>query len=236
MSSRFICASFIAVSLSLGTAPVAYAQAQSGTSSVAHLDASLLAFAAKWNLDERDFQVLYDEDLLAKAGGAIKYQEFVAAADANDPVAALLAGICAAYGKGRPKSNQDAVAFYRRANRVPFPYAMVNLGGHLGYGIGTRRDLREAMNLYRRAAEAGNGFAMAEMGSHYITGIGVTKNVATGISWLEKAVVAGSPSGMVMLGGLYNSGAHVAKDHSKAMQYYRMGEAIGDDTSILRIG
>ena len=77
-----------------------------------------------WNLNETDFNQLYDWDLVEKAGGCKRTSEYVDAAKKNDAVANLLAGICHRRGLNATYSTKMAREYYKKASDLGLAYAL----------------------------------------------------------------------------------------------------------------
>ena len=93
-----------------------------------------------------------------------------------------------------PKSDAEAVRWYRRAAEQGFAEAQHNLGWMLEEGIGVRQDQGESIRWYRLAAEGGLAKAQNSMGVFHVNGSGVPKDMAIAYSWFLLAAAQGEPS------------------------------------------
>ncbi|MGZ8942198.1 MAG: tetratricopeptide repeat protein, partial [Methylobacter sp.] len=65
-------------------------------------------------------------------------------------------GVMYANGRGVPKDEREAVAWYRKAAEQGDAAAQYNLGWMYDHGQGVAKDEREAVAWYRKAAEQGD--------------------------------------------------------------------------------
>jgi ankyrin repeat protein len=141
------------------------------------------------------------EDWLKQSSGALLDRVFKAsskesldAAATRDPRAQALVGSAYLAGlHGYPKSEAEAVKFYRLAADSN-PIAQNNLGNLLLSGVanGGKPAPAEAAEMFRRAAKQGHPVAQANLGKLYADGVGVEKDVAKAKEFLTLAAAQGN--------------------------------------------
>jgi TPR repeat protein len=140
-------------------------------------------------------------------------QLYKRAADAGHDRAQSEYGMLCEFGRsGVPKSQQEAVRYYRMASDQGSPHGMICFADMLGNGIGVPKDTNAAHHLYRLAAERAHPKALGCLGS--------TSAILSGFS--------SSPA-------LRRRGTAGAPDLSEAYRYYAMAAARGIASATLRM-
>lgn len=113
-------------------------------------------------------------------------------AEAGNPVAQWVMGICAELGRGgAAKDPAEAVRWYRLGAVQGNGPALCNLADKYEHGNGVAQDLAEALRLYLVAAEHQVSAAYFSLGIMYRDGRGVRRDAAEAIRWLKKAKASG---------------------------------------------
>ena len=94
-------------------------------------------------------------------------------------------------GMGVPKSDAEAVNWYRKAAAEGFALGQLGLGLMYGKGQGVPKDDAEAAKWFHKAAEQGEPQAQFLLGIMYEQGIGVLKHDAESLKWYLKAASQG---------------------------------------------
>lgn len=123
---------------------------------------------------------------------ATALREWRPLAEQGNPGAQVFLGIMYADGKGVPKDNRQAVAWYRKAAEQGFSAAQHDLGRMYTKGIGVPQDDDQAVFWYRKAAEQGEAEAQALLGGMYVIGRGVPEDDVQGYAWLNLAAAQGN--------------------------------------------
>jgi TPR repeat protein len=100
-------------------------------------------------------------------------------------------GVMYAFGQGVPRSDVDAVLWYRKAAEQDYAKAQYNLGVCCDSGRGLPKDHAEAAAWYRKAAEQGHTKAQFNLGISYKYGQGLEQDSVEAYAWLGLAADAG---------------------------------------------
>ena len=141
------------------------------------------------SLSSSDFMLDWEE----------KIAKWKKAAEAGDPEAQVLLGICYYFGDGIPRDVEEAARWYRKAAEQGHAEAQCRLGLCYDAGTGVLQDKAEAMEWYRRAAEQGHPDALHLVGGCYYYGWGVHKDEEEAVKWLQKATEHGVESAVALL-------------------------------------
>jgi len=98
-----------------------------------------------------------------------------------------------ALGQGVPRSDAEAVVWYRKAAEQGYAKAQYNLGVCCDKGRGLPKDHVEAAAWYRKAAEQGHTKAQFNLGVSYKYGQGLPQDSVEAYAWLGLAADAGEP-------------------------------------------
>jgi len=126
-------------------------------------------------------------------------------------------------GRGVPKNEAEAVAWYRRAAEQGDPYAQCNLGDVYAQGLGVLKDDIVAVAWYRQSAEQGDFGALYKLGKMYTLGRGVTRDFKVAAAWFCKADEHDTEHNPTTLRISYEEGLGVPLDEIIAA-YRRAGE------------
>ena len=145
--------------------------------------------------------------------------ELAAAADGNAQAQFNL-GLRYTTGRGVPRSDREAVGWYRKAAEQGYAQAQYSLGVMYAngprfvclYRCGVARDDAEAVAWYRKAAEQGNADAQNNLGFMYATGRGVRRNDAEAVAWYRKAAEQGNADAQQNLERMYADGRGAPRD------------------------
>ena len=115
-----------------------------------------------------------------------------AKAEEGNPDAQVSLGRAYEVGNGVPKSDQQAVKWYRAAAEQGNAKAQNSLGQMYRSGRGVSLDKVEAVGWYRRAARQKDPSAMFNLGTAYYNGDGVGIDDVTSFAWFLLAQEFGS--------------------------------------------
>lgn len=184
-----------------------------------------------------------DNETLAAVMAATSRCDFITAVRLARPLAAQgdaraesLLGLAYAQGMGVPRSDREAVKWYRKAAEQNWPPAEEALGIAYETGRGIGRDPSEAAEWYQKAADAGMRQAQTNLGWHYAVGQGVAKNVALAAKYLRLAAERGSSEAQHNLAYLLQAGDGIAKDETEALRWYRRAALQGRAQSMNNLG
>ena len=94
-------------------------------------------------------------------------------------------------------------------------------------------DFAEAYCIMRPLAEAGDADAQYNIGWMYLNGYGLRSNDNLALQWWQKASEQGNSDASLSIGMLYSLGeGDVAKDLDKAIDYYLLAAADGQEDAI----
>ena len=102
------------------------------------------------------------------------------------------------YGKGVPRDEGQALAWFRKSADQGYYDAQYMLG----LMAEENKNMKEAHGWYAKSAQQGFPDAEDKLGWMYLNGIGVDKNPDTAVAWLQKAAAQGSQYAQQTLGGL----------------------------------
>ncbi len=144
------------------------------------------------------------------------------AAEQDSVLAATYLGELLATGHRIQRDREQALDWYRRAQKHNFAPAAARAGALLLHGAGpieARPDKGAA--LLREAANRQVAVAAYYLGDAYRRARGVERDLDAAVSWLERAASLGFPAARAMLGLMYYDGDGVARDDGAARQRLR---------------
>jgi hypothetical protein len=133
------------------------------------------------------------------------------------PRRAVALAVLYAKGRGVIKSDQQAVAWYRKAAEQGNADAQFNLGLMYAAGSGVPADDQQASSWYVKAADQGNAKAQFKLGVVYATGRGVQQNDYDAITWYRKAADQGYAPAEFNLGTMHATGKGAVQDDKEAV-------------------
>jgi len=139
-------------------------------------------------------------------------------------------------GRGVPRDDKVAVAWFRKAADRGDAQAQFNMGVSYEHGIGVERDAAKAVAWYRKAADQGYARAQTGLGYALSRGEGVAKDRAEALKWYRKAADQGQPGAQYNLGLAYFDGNGLAQDYAKALAWFRKAAVQGQDGAQNHLG
>jgi TPR repeat protein len=112
-------------------------------------------------------------------------------AENGDAQAQMDLGYAYYYGKGVPKSCEQAVLWYEKSAAQNNANAINNLGACYANGEGVRQDIIKAASQYQKAAEAGFALGQDNYALMLCRGTGVSKDVSEAFRWHLKSALQG---------------------------------------------
>ena len=144
-------------------------------------------------------------------------------------------GASHATGHGLLRSDEAAVAEYKRAVERNDVRAMVDLGIMYAQGRGVARDYGKAVSLFHRAADAGSAAAKYDLALLHLSGEGVSFDPAQAVTLLRGSARQGHIRSMVLLADLLETGAAPARDAGEISYWRREAASRGDRSEIARM-
>lgn len=188
---------------------------------------SLLAFAPMPSMAWAADNIQYDKLPLA---------ELKHLATQGEPLAQFYLGVRHAFGRGVPKHDEEAVAWWRKAAEQGVITAQYNLGAYYKLGQGVPQDYKEAANWFLKAAEQGHADAQNGLGFAYENGQGVPQNINEAVSWYRKAADQGLAKAQYNLGLRYANGEGVIQDYKQAVAWWRKAAEQGHASALNSLG
>lgn len=155
-------------------------------------------------------------------------------AEAGEAHAQLTAGLVLLRGKGVPRSEMQAVVWFRRAAEQGNLSAMHNLAVVLDRGPPGVIDRPEALKWYRAAAEKGYARSQSNL-AYLIVQEGGVERLPEARAWLEKAAAQDEPLAHYMLGTLLYEGRGVSKDEAEGARLIQRGAQGGEREAQYRL-
>jgi TPR repeat protein len=125
---------------------------------------------------------------------------------------AFIRGADAAAGRGVPKSDAEALKWYRIAAAMGYAPAQNNLGFMYAEGRGVPRDDAEAVKWYKRAAAQKYPPAETGLGMMYAAGRGVKQSDFEALALYSSAANQGYGQAKANLAAMFGDGRGVARD------------------------
>ena len=139
-------------------------------------------------------------------------------------------------GRGVPRSDTEAVVWYRKAAEQGDSVAQANLGMMNEMGRGVPQSDTEAVVWYRKAAEQGQAQAQNNLGEMYTAGRGVPRSDTEAVAWYRKAAQQGEAYAQVNLGVRYANGRGVPQSDTEAVAWFRKAANQGDAVAQYNLG
>ena len=198
--------------------------------------APVLAPEAKPETPDRESLIKQADALIAEGRVNEGLEIYLHLAERGDPLGTKLLGSLYDDGRGVPRSDAEAMRWYRQAADLGDSGAMNNVGTMYESGQGVARDFPEAARWYRRAADLGNAHAMSNLGALYGMGHGVARDLAEAMRWFRKAADGGDKAALNNIAAMYDNGVGVARDHGEALRWYHQAAEGGDTFAMGKIG
>lgn len=128
-------------------------------------------------------------------------------AEAGDPEAMFLVGLCHEEGRGTPRDQAAAAAAYHQGAERGYPAAMNHYGLCCFQGTGTTRDVEAAAAWFTAAASKGHAPALTNLGILHLLGLGAAQDVDRAAELLATAAAAGDPPARRLLTALEKQAA-----------------------------
>ena len=132
------------------------------------------------------------------------------------------------FGRGVPRDDREANAWWLKASESGFAPALESLGYSYANEEGVSKDEKAAVAWWRKAAEQDYAPAQYVLGRMYNLGHGVEADDKQAVSWYRKAAEQGHAEANTSLGISYNLGKGVSKDPKKAAEFFKRAAAKGD--------
>ena len=141
-------------------------------------------------------------------------------------------------GKGEPFDISKAVKLLLEAIELGNVEAKIVLAGiYTNARFGLKLRPTEALRLLFEAKAAGQILAGSIIGLMHLHGLGIAKDTQEGLRFLEEAAEANVPVAIWLLGLGYHYGVEgIPISIPLALKYYEQGAALGDPTSIYKLG
>lgn len=113
-------------------------------------------------------------------------------AEKGHPFAQFNLGVRYEDGRDVPKSDEEAVKWFRKAAEQGVAEGQYNLGFMYANGRGVSLSYDEAVKWHRKAAEQGNAWGQINLGFMYEHGRGVPQSREDAINWYRKSAQQGN--------------------------------------------
>lgn len=130
-------------------------------------------------------------------------------------------------GRGVPKDEQQAAAWWRKAAEQGNSSAQYKLGMTYYLGRGQPKDEQQGIAWFRKAAELGNADAQHIIGLFYKNGNGVPMDQQQAAAWIRKAAEQGNEESQYIIGAMYLFGDSLPKDEQMAYFWSLLASAQG---------
>jgi uncharacterized protein len=159
----------------------------------------------------------------ATASFALTFEETLAEAQNDNPVAQFNLGLAYQTGDGVEMDPIQAGEWYRKAAELGYVPAMINQA----FLKAESGEQQEALRLYTQAAELGEVVAQLELAERYRDGIGTSRDPIAAAQWYQRAAEQGDAGSLLILANLYADGEGVTRDYAQAADFYRMAAENG---------
>jgi len=141
-------------------------------------------------------------------------------------------------GKGEPVDISKAVKLLLEAIELGHIEAKIALAGiYVNAGFGLKLRPTEALRLLFEAKATGHLVAGPIIGLMHLDGLGIAKDTQEGLRFLEEAADGNNPFAIFNLALTYHYGREgIPISIPLAFKYYERGAALGDPTSIYKLG
>lgn len=167
---------------------------------------------------------------------AVKFQEWLKKANANDAEGMYYVGLYLCYGVGVECDYKEAFSWFKKAADMGVENARFMLGLLYFNGWGVQKDYHHAVDFFELAAKGGDNDALFSLANCYYNGLGVQKDLAKCIELLEKSADQGDARAQNNLGWHYYKGTGVEKNYSKALELLEKAAKQGQKYAIGNIG
>jgi len=155
-------------------------------------------------------------------------------AEAGDMHAQQTAGLILLRGRGVPRSEAQAISWFRKAAEQGYLPAMHNLAVVLDRGPPSLQSRTEALLWYRKAAEQGYARSQSNL-AYLIVKEGGVEKLEEARAWIDKAVAQNEPLALYMLGSMLLEGRGVQKDEAEGVKLVQRGAEGGEREAQYRL-
>jgi hypothetical protein len=184
-------------------------------------------------------QADYEAGLVASRQGdyATASRKWTPLAEQGDAASQYELGTLYAKGRGVPKDNAKAAAWFAKAAVQGHDKGQKSLGDMYRKGKGVPKDAAQAVKWYREAALQGNALGQKNLGDMYRKGRGVTRDRAEALKWYRESANQGEAWGQLSLGRMYEMGwGGVSRDFAEAVKWHRKAAVQGNAKAAYRLG
>lgn len=165
------------------------------------LSALLLTAALTW-IGVAQAGFVAADDAFKRGDYATALRELRPLAEQGNANAQYRLGLMYANGRGVPKDDTQAVAWWRKAADQGYAPAQSNLGAMYANGRGVAQDDTQAVAWLRKAADQGDSPAQNNLGNMYWSGRGVPQDDTQADAWWRKAADPGDADAKNKLDGM----------------------------------
>jgi TPR repeat protein len=137
-------------------------------------------------------------------------------------------GMMYVIGKDVPRSDNEAVIWFRKAAAQGNGNGQAGLGWMYAMGRGVPQSDTEAVTWFRKAAEQGNVIGQHNLGKMYMYGKGVPQSDTEAVMWFRKAAEQGNAWGQWALGVMYFLGHGVPESETEGVAWMRKAAEEGN--------
>lgn len=140
------------------------------------------------------------------------------------------------YGRGEPRSNVEALRWYRAAADQGYAKAQFDIGYLYETGTGVRQDFNEAYRWYDLASSKGSEEAECALGNMYYHGHGVPQDYAKAALLFRRSADQGFARAEYDLGSMYYYGHGVPQDRALSRYWIRKAAEQGYERAKALLG
>lgn len=157
------------------------------------------------------------------------YALYESAAALGDRHAMVMAGLMLASGQGTERSEEKAVAWFKKSSDLGYPFGMRCYAEMLIDGRGIAPNPEEASRLYSAAASLGDIPSKYQLADLHRRGIGVPAvDYTTALRLFQEVIEEGYISALADLGVMHINGQGTAADPARAVALWKEGAEKGD--------
>ena len=152
---------------------------------------------------------------------AVARDEWIAASEAGDAMAAYRLGQMYVYGIGIERDAQAGLRALRRAAEAGLTLAQGEIGALRFEGRFVPRDYAESLKWSRAAAEAEHARSIYRLGEHHDRGLEVELDYRQALEFYNRAAELGLPAAQRRVGQFHAAGITVDRDIEQALAWFR---------------
>jgi len=146
----------------------------------------------------------------------------------SDAMAQFNLGLMYARGEGITPNDDEAVHWWKKAEKNNSAKAKMLLGLFYNLGRGVGRSEKEAVYWYQQAAKLGNQDAVYNLGVLYYNGIGIDRDYSKAAQYFETLAKQGDSEAQNIYASLFLEGQGVSYAPKTAVQWFQRAATAGN--------